>query len=58
MARGKVDNRLTGKGGVGLVVFHCARLGMEAGETTGGSKQGDLWVRKSSGEVKEYRYGV
>lgn len=52
---------LVGKGGVGLAMFHLARLGFEFVPTTGHSAHGDLWVRFEDApeavEVKTTRGG-
>ena len=44
-------NRLTERGGVGLVMFHLARLGLEFVVTYDGSAHGDVWVHTRSGKV-------
>ena len=40
----KRSNHLVGKGGVGLVMYHLARNGIEFTETHSSSDKGDLWV--------------
>jgi hypothetical protein len=35
---------LIGKGGIGLVMFHLARLGWEFAQTFDNSNKGDIWV--------------
>ena len=56
-----IRSDLVGKGGVGLAMFHLARLGFEFVATTGHSANGDLWVRFGDApeavEVKTTRGG-
>lgn len=44
-----IPSELIGKGGVGLVMFHLARRGMEFMPTSGNSHMGDLWVKMPEG---------
>jgi hypothetical protein len=48
---GKRTSQLTGRGGVCLVMYHLARLGLDFVETTYNSNNGDLWIRTPSGKV-------
>lgn len=48
-ARG--STHLVGRGGVALVMFHLARLGLEFSETPANSCAGDLWVKTLSGNI-------
>jgi hypothetical protein len=58
----KVPSSLIGRGGLGLAMFHLARLGYEFVPTIGHSAEGDLWVRfgeaLESVEVKTTRTGT
>lgn len=58
---GRQTTNLIGKGGVGLVMFHMARLNHEFTPTTESSNHGDLWVefdgKKESVEVKTSNLG-
>lgn len=47
----KHDSKLTGRGGVGLVIFHLARLGIEYRETHLDSGQADIWLRLPNGRM-------
>lgn len=49
--KGKSGTQLTGRGGVGLVIFHLARLRFEFSETPFNSDAGDLWVQCRDGTI-------
>ncbi len=45
----KISTSLIGKAGIGLAMFHLARLGYDFTVTTMNSQDGDLWVRFEGG---------
>jgi hypothetical protein len=47
----KGQSQLTGRGGVALVCYHLARLGIEYAETDRSSPFGDIWAQLPGGKV-------
>lgn len=49
--RTKIPSALVGRGGVALVMYHLARLGIEFTQTAKDSNEADLWVKLPSGPI-------
>src|SRR5690242_10082429 len=49
--RTKIPAALVGRGGVALVMYHLARLGIEFTQTAKDSNEADLWVKLPSGPI-------